>query len=741
MSERPRAVHQFHPTITFGDAISNDCFELQRHFWSSGLFSEVYAAETTPELRAFTRDAGELGGGPRRGEALLIHHSMGAASVDAAANAPFEHRAAVYHNIAPARFFEGISDHNRDHAALGREQLATLAATCELGIADSEFNREELVAAGFRKTAVVPILLDWAAYDVAPDATVLARLADERTVILVVGQLLPQKAVHDVLPAFARYRERDPGARLFLVGSSAMSGPYLGRLHDDVTRLGIGDAVTFTGRVGMSALAAYYRSASVVLTLSDHEGFCVPLLEAMRYERPIVAHAAGAIPETLDDAGILLRSKEPGSVADALERAVRDDELRLRLVARGRARLAAFSRERVTERLHEAFRLAGWDVPRSRPRTIVIVSSSERCGIHHYSLAVADGLRADGQDVTFVGVDRADTADLFRKLARLPGRTDVVIVEHEAGIFREVPFLRALYDLRRRGFATVLSLHELEPDKFHAYRMLTQALHYRMSRSLPKELVRIPVVAAKIAWRFAKYRAILTLTGLLPHRLVVHSERSRFWSDLLTSDRTKVQDIPLVTTPLEDVALPRDAAEKGALRRRLRLPPEAFIFVSPGFFFRRKRFLEVIAAAPAGSVVVLSGTAASWERDYFDEVMRYIRERRLGHVIVNTDYERMGEHVAAADCVVLYYEDVFQSAVATQAVWAGLPCIFSDVPGFQIYRGAGLFVRDTQGLHDAMVEIQRPETYARLTEQVQVLRHRLSPERLAPRYLAGLPPT
>ncbi len=736
-----RAVHQFHPTIAFGDAISDDCFELQRLLWSAGMFSELYAHDTKEELRAFTRPATEIAAAAAPNSALLIHHSMGNESVDAVAAAPFPRRAVVYHNIAPAQYFSGISEWNRAHAELGRTQLRALAGTCELGIADSEFNRQELEASGFSRTSVVPILVDWAAYDVHPDPRVLRTLADERTSILVVGQILPQKALHDVLPAFARYRLRDPGARLYLVGSTNMSGPYLGQLTDAVRDLELDDAVTFTGRVSMRALVAYYQSATVLLTLSDHEGFCVPLLEAMRFERPIVAHQAGAVPETLGDAGILLADKSPDAVALALERAVGDVALRRDLIARGRRRLDDFSRDKVAARLGQAFASVRWDVPSPRPRTIAVISSAERCGIHHYSKAVCDGLRADGHDVTFVGVGRADTEDLFAKISRLPRRVDAVIIEHEAGIFREVPFLRALLSLRERGRKTILSLHEFEPDKFHSYRMLVQALHYRMRRRWPFEVVRVPFVATKIAWRFMKYRAIVALTGLLPDRLVMHSERSRFWQDLLTTDRAKIGHIPLVTLPLEETRVPRDATEKRELRGRLGLPEDAFIFVSPGFFFRRKRFLEVIAALPDSAVLVLSGTAASWETDYYEEVMAEVRRRGQKNVVVNTEYETMGEHVAAADCVVLFYEDIFQSAVAAQAVWVGLPCIYSDIPGFQLYRGAGLFVRDPHGLARAMLEIQRPETYAKAVEQVAVLRHRLAPERLAARYLAGLPPS
>ncbi|MGH2498793.1 MAG: glycosyltransferase family 4 protein, partial [Candidatus Limnocylindria bacterium] len=317
-----RAAHQFHATIAYGDAVGNDCFELQRLFWTRGVRSELFADEAKPEVRALVRDWRDLRREPAT-DALLVHVSMGNDALDEIPSLP-QRKAVVYHNITPARFFGGLNEHAARYAERGREQLRALAAVAEIGIADSEFNRKELVDLDYARTAVVPIVVDWTAFDAAPSEAVLRELAEERTAVLAVGQILPQKAVHDVIAAFARYRERDRGAHLYLVGSTAMSAGYLARLRDQVTRSGLEGAVTFTGSVPLEQLVAYYRGASVLLTLSDHEGFCVPLLEAMRSGLPVVAHAAGAIPETLGDAGVLLADKSPDAVADAIERAVRD---------------------------------------------------------------------------------------------------------------------------------------------------------------------------------------------------------------------------------------------------------------------------------------------------------------------------------------------------------------------------------------------------------------------------------
>jgi L-malate glycosyltransferase len=732
---RLETAHQFAPTLAYGDAVGNDCFELQRLYWSRGVRSDLFAAEAKPEVAQFVQPRTDLETVPVDGTSLQVHISMGNDALWDVAKLPHR-KTVVYHNITPAHFFDGLNEHARRYSEIGREQLAEFAKVSELGIADSLYNQKELVRAGFDRTAVVPIIVDWSAFDVAPDPAILRELSDERTDILAVGQILPQKAVHKVVAAFAKYRQSDPTARLWLVGSHAMSEGYLGQVRDAIRAEGLEDAVTLTGTVPMSALVAYYRGATAFVTLSEHEGFCVPLLEAMRSDLPVVASDAGAIPDTLGDAGILLSGTDPDTVAAALERAVRDTALRKDLIARGRRHLVAFTPEAVADDLDRALALAGWELPAYRSRELAVVSSGRRSGIHHYALAVCDGLRAAGHRATFVGTKHLDAADLAQKLRYIAKGTDAVIFEHEAGIYSDIPFVRALARLRMRGIPSVLSMHEIEPEKFHHYRKLSHALHYRPSYAWYLEWVRALSVAARIAVWFLAYRAILALMGWLPARILVHSHRSNFWVGLLTRDERKRDLVPLVVMPLEDTTLPKDETDKRALRKRLGLPPDTFVFVSPGFFFKRKRYIEVIDALPDDAVLVLSGTESQWERGYFQEVADVAAAHP--NVILNTDYETMGQYVAASDCVVLFYEDVFQSAVVTQAIWAGLPCIFSDTPGFRLYEGAGLVARDTAGLARAMREIQRPELYARCVRQVGILRRLLSPERNAMRYLIGL---
>ncbi len=252
------------PTLAYGDAIGNDAFELQRLFWQRGVQSDIFVDEAKPEVLAFARSWRDLR--PKRlgaGGLLLVHVSMGNDQIDEVAKLPVR-KAVIYHNITPARYFSGVNPAAEKYSAIGRRQLKDLAAQAELGIADSEFNRRELEEMGYKQTAVVPIIVDWSAFDVEPDPAVMRTLSEERTSIITVGQLLPHKGIHDVITAFARYRERDRGARLYLVGSTAMSAQYIDRLRADVQRLRLADAVTFTGSVPIESLVAYYRGATAL---------------------------------------------------------------------------------------------------------------------------------------------------------------------------------------------------------------------------------------------------------------------------------------------------------------------------------------------------------------------------------------------------------------------------------------------------------------------------------------------
>lgn len=341
-----KALHQFLPTFADRDAIGAHVLEIQRLARSLGLASEVYTEDAHPGMRNRSHPYEALAGARGREVALLYHASTGCRNFDPLLgwDGPF---LVDYHNITDPSFFERWSPGASDNMRLARRQLAQLASRCDAAIAHSHFSAEELVALGFPEPSVVPILLDFTQFDAQPDRRRLARLRKAAQLggahWLYVGRVAPNKCHHDLIGAFAVYRcAFDPQARLSLVGG-ATSESYWRALESLCRELELRASVELCDTVPPGDLLAYYRAADLFVSMSQHEGFGVPLLEAMHAGVPVVAYAATAVPETVGDAALLLDTNDPVAVAVAARRALGDEEMRSRLVKAGHARVEELS--------------------------------------------------------------------------------------------------------------------------------------------------------------------------------------------------------------------------------------------------------------------------------------------------------------------------------------------------------------------------------------------------------------
>ncbi|HUQ41265.1 MAG TPA: hypothetical protein VM052_02070 [Candidatus Limnocylindrales bacterium] len=344
-----------------------------------------------------------------------------------------------------------------------------------------------------------------------------------------------------------------------------------------------------------------------------------------------------------------------------------------------------------------ALRAAGVEVP-ERPRLrVALVSTSARSGLQTYSDAFATGLRAIGHTVDHIAVGWRDSGALLRRVRAIPRSTDLVIVEHEFGLFRDSALIAALGVLKLRRMRVLLSLHELEPDKFRDYVAVYIGAQYKQKGSLLFELARIPYSVLRTARFMLTYRLTLLALGWLPDLLVVHSDKAQESVGLITSDRSRVDIVPHFVEPLAgmpDVATIASDAGRRALRRELGLPEDRIVVVSPGFLFKRKRLREVAAATPKDMTLVIAGTGVAWEADHPAQIRAYIKEHGITNVVLDEDYDRMPKHLLAADAVVLYYKDIFQSGIASHAIWAEKPLVLSQIPSFRMYEGAALYAHD-----------------------------------------------
>ena len=325
-------VHQVLAALSYGDAIGNEALAIQRHLRKAGFDSDIFAERVHPRMASLARPLWEYPAVSSPDTVCVFHFSIGSAAGRLVFHAP-DRLVSIYHNITPARWFVGFHPHLAGLCHHGRRELAAFAQRTELALGDSEFNRRELEAAGYLHTGVLPIVLDLDACRRAPSPVVRKIYRDGRTNILFVGRIIPNKKIDDLIRVFAVYqRYVEPRSRLILVGDYRGQERYFDRLQEMARRFDL-DEVVFAGHVDDDDLMAYYTVADAFLCLSEHEGFCVPLVEAMSLGVPIIAFDAGAVAETLRGGGILLKEKHPEIVAELLRDLVAEGPLRRAVLA------------------------------------------------------------------------------------------------------------------------------------------------------------------------------------------------------------------------------------------------------------------------------------------------------------------------------------------------------------------------------------------------------------------------
>ncbi len=342
-------VHQVLSGAGPRDAITTEALVFRSCFRGWGWGGRDYAARIAPGLSGTISQLSGLTPGPD--DILLVHHSAGAPRLHELLALP-NRKLLLYHNITPATWLWDHAPLVAVHCAIGREQLSDLVAAAEVAAADSAFNAAELKAAGARRTEVIPLLLDPDRLG-SPAAGLAGPQAGKPPTVLFVGRLSPHKRQDEAIRAFALYRtNRAPDARLVLVGDPLTIG-YMELLRKLADTLAPG-VVSIESGLSESDLGDRYRAADAFICLSEHEGFCIPLLEAFHFGIPVIARPAGAIPEVAGDAALLVSDRDPAVIAELLHLAITDTELRNELACRGRERLALFSPELIAARLRAA---------------------------------------------------------------------------------------------------------------------------------------------------------------------------------------------------------------------------------------------------------------------------------------------------------------------------------------------------------------------------------------------------
>ncbi len=325
--QAPVHIDQLLAGFADGDAISHHARMVRDLLREMGFASDIFVEPTrvSPTLRDEFKPLSDYTAGPR--DVCLFHYSIACPAAEAYLRTPAR-KVLIYHNITPAEFFRGYDDRLFDQLTAARHQLADMCRTADAVWAVSRFNASELEALGARNVQIVPLPLPRAMLDIPPDPLVTGKFTRDLTTLLFVGRLAPNKRVEDLIQAFAwYYRAINPYSRLLLVGSAQSCPRYATML-----RMLVGDLdmpnVCFEGFASPAGLTAYYRAADVYLCTSAHEGFGLPLIEAMYYGVPVVARSTGGTPEAMGNAGVRYDELSAPELAALIHRVVSQPDLR-----------------------------------------------------------------------------------------------------------------------------------------------------------------------------------------------------------------------------------------------------------------------------------------------------------------------------------------------------------------------------------------------------------------------------
>jgi len=364
-------VNQWMPAAHRGDAVGDNARALRDALRRSGHTADIFALEIdedmTEEARPWTDpDA-------RRGDVTILHYAVPSPMTAALATLPGG-RVLQYHNVTPPAFFAPFDAGLARLCVLGRQELATLAGRVDLALGVSEYNRRELESMGFDPTGVLPLFVNTDRLTSAAPVTALETFLQDGLVnILFVGRIAPNKKIEDHIRLAEQYKRYvDIYYRFIFVGRDDAVPHYMSTVRALIMKYQmLPERFWFTGTVPDDELATFYRNAHAYVSLSEHEGFCAPLVEAMAMDVPVLAYGAAAVPETLGGAGVSFAPKDLEYAAELLGALVYDEPFRDGVLAGQRRRLADFGKDRIEDTLKSVLAGTGpdpaWQEPDQAP--------------------------------------------------------------------------------------------------------------------------------------------------------------------------------------------------------------------------------------------------------------------------------------------------------------------------------------------------------------------------------------
>ncbi len=347
-------IHQLVHTLSYGDAISSEVITIQRILKEKGFDSEIYAINTHSKYQGLTKDYKTIDDIPN--QKIILHYSIGSDLNNVYLNLKNAKKFLIYHNITPKKFFDGINFRVACSIEEGLKELPFLCKNSDMIISDSNFNASDLSLMGIN-SKVLPLPFDDKKWDIEENQGIknILRKGDPIN-ILHVGRLAKNKCVEDVIKSFFYLHSKiEKNSKLYLVGIDTDTEIYSFMLKELIHDLNLEDSVYFCGAVADTELKAFYKNSSAYICLSEHEGFCVPILEAMNFSLPVISFDGTALKDTVGDGGILINEKDHVKIAELLYKVSTDKKIKNEMIVAGKKRVEEFSIKNFSKKFLEIF--------------------------------------------------------------------------------------------------------------------------------------------------------------------------------------------------------------------------------------------------------------------------------------------------------------------------------------------------------------------------------------------------
>ena len=342
-----KRVFQIVSSLNFGDAVGNDVMAIQNFLKKENIVTAIFANSIHSKIEVGTAFLIDKLPELRADDIVLYHFASEDPLCELIKKVPCK-VILRYHNVTPPKFFHGFDLGAEMNTKKGLEQIKALAPYIDYGIVVSEFNKQDLINMGYTCSIdVAPILIQFDDYKKKPSHSIVEKYSDGKHNIIFVGRMAPNKKVEDVISAFAAYKKMyDKDARLFLVGNFKEEDKYFKFLQKHINKIQVKDVI-FPGHIPFDEILAYYTIADIFLCMSEHEGFCVPLVEAMFFDVPIVAYLQCAVPDTLNGSGVGIDNKDFNMIAMKINNILKDEPYRNNIIQGQRKRLKDFDNETI----------------------------------------------------------------------------------------------------------------------------------------------------------------------------------------------------------------------------------------------------------------------------------------------------------------------------------------------------------------------------------------------------------